>query len=67
MAFVRVNPNAPIQVAINQFKKAVEKDQILKDLRRFEYYIKPSIAKKMKSIQARKNAKKKQRPDHGDR
>lgn len=59
MAEVRVNPNAPIQVAINQFKKKVEFDGIMKELRKREYYVKPSVAKKLKSLNARKAAKKK--------
>lgn len=59
MATVIVNPNAPIQVALAKFKKAVETEGILKDLRKKEFYIKPSVAKKLKSINARKLAKKK--------
>jgi small subunit ribosomal protein S21 len=63
MATVRVNPNIPqeaaIKIALSQFKKKVEQEGILKDLRKKEFYIKPSVAKKMKSIAARKNAKKK--------
>jgi small subunit ribosomal protein S21 len=59
MATVIVNPNAPIQVALAKFKKAVETEGILKDLRKKEFYVKPSVAKKLKSINARKLAKKK--------
>lgn len=65
MATVRVNNNIPSEFAVKkalaEFKKKVEHEGILKDLRKKEYYVKPSVAKKMKSIQARKNAKKKAR------
>jgi small subunit ribosomal protein S21 len=59
MATVRLTPGMPIQVALSKFKKAVETEGILKDLRKKEFYIKPSVAKKLKSINARKAAKKK--------
>ena len=67
MARVVVRPGQPIQSAINAFKKACEADGILKALRSREHYVKPSVAKKLKSIAARKNAKKRQRVDRGDR
>jgi len=65
MATVRVNLNIPheaaVRAALSQFKKKVEADGILKDLRKKEFYVKPSVAKKLKSIAARKTAKKKAR------
>ena len=61
MATVIVTPNMPILVALAKFKKAVETEGILKDLRKKEYYIKPSAARKLKSLAARKAAKKKPR------
>jgi small subunit ribosomal protein S21 len=61
MAYVHVNPNVPIQVALNQFKKKVEAEGILKDLRKKEFYVKPGEQRKLKSINARKAAKKKLR------
>jgi small subunit ribosomal protein S21 len=67
VAEVRLRPGQPIQAAINQFKKAVEQDGILKALRAKEFYVKPSVSRKLKSINARKNAKKRQKPDRGDR
>lgn len=71
MATVRVRQDIPneaaVKVALGQFKKAVEKDAILKDLRKKEHYVKPGEAKKLKSINARKLAKKKIRKDYGDR
>lgn len=47
---------------MRRFKKACEKSGILSDIRRQEYYEKPSVKRKKKSIAARKRAKKKGRP-----
>jgi small subunit ribosomal protein S21 len=65
MATVRVRqdipPEAAVKKALAEFKKKVENEGILKDLRKKEHYVKPSVARKMKSLAARKNAKKKAR------
>jgi len=43
-----------IESLIRRFKKKVNKSGILKDLRKKEYYDKPSMAKRKKSAEARK-------------
>ena len=62
MATVRVRQDIPheaaVKKAIADFKKKVDAEGILKALRAKEYYVKPSVAKKLKSMAARKNAKK---------
>ncbi len=42
--------------ALRRFKKQCEKAGILSEIRRREYYEKPSVRKKKKSIAARKRA-----------
>jgi len=59
MATVIVTPNMTIQAALGKFKKLVETEGILKDLRKKEFHIKPSERRKLKSLAARKLAKKK--------
>ena len=59
MAQIYVSPGMPIQVAINKFKKQVEIEGILKEYRKKEFFVKPSAAKKQKSIAARKLKNKK--------
>lgn len=44
--------------ALRRFKKMCEKAGILSEVRRREFYEKPSVAKKKKSIAARKRAMK---------
>jgi small subunit ribosomal protein S21 len=46
--------NEDIESMIRRFKKKVNKTGILKDLRKKDYYMKPSIAKRRKSAEAKK-------------
>ncbi|MBW2244303.1 MAG: 30S ribosomal protein S21 [Deltaproteobacteria bacterium] len=59
MPVVKVKDNEPFEVALKRFKKTVEKAGILTELRRREYFDKPSIRKKKKAAAARKRALKK--------
>ena len=61
MPVVRVKDNESFEVAMKRFKKTCEKAGILTELRRREYYDKPSIRKKKKAAAARKRALKKMR------
>lgn len=58
MAEVWVDQNKPIAVALALFKKRVADEGIMKELRKREHYVKPSVAKKLKSREARENAAK---------
>jgi small subunit ribosomal protein S21 len=62
MSGIRVRDGESFESAMRRFKKACEKSGILADIRRHEYYEKPSVKKKKKAIAARKRAKKKGRP-----
>ena len=59
MPVVKVKDNEPFEVAMKRFKKQVEKAGILTELRRREYFDKPSIRKKKKEAAAKKRALKK--------
>ena len=59
MPVVKVKDNEPFEVAMKCFKKQVEKAGILTELRRREYFDKPSVRKKKKAAAARKRALKK--------
>ncbi len=54
MPGVRVRENESFEGALRRFKKQCEKSGILSEIRRREYYEKPSIQKKRKMIAARK-------------
>jgi small subunit ribosomal protein S21 len=57
---LRVKENEPYDSALRRFKKQCEKAGILSEVRRREYYEKPSVRRKKKSIAARKRALKRQ-------
>jgi small subunit ribosomal protein S21 len=59
MPVVKLKDNEPFEVALKRFKKQVEKAGILTELRRREYFDKPSVRKKKKAAAARKRALKK--------
>jgi small subunit ribosomal protein S21 len=59
MPVVKVKDNEPFEVAMKRFKKQVEKAGILTELRRREYFDKPSVRRKKKAASARKRALKK--------
>ena len=54
MTAVALRDGEPIEKALRRFKKKVEAAGILKDLRKREYYSKPSVRKKEKSAAAEK-------------
>lgn len=59
MPMVKLKENESFEAAMKRFKKQVEKAGILTELRRREFYDKPSIRKKKKAAAARKRALKK--------
>lgn len=59
MPVIKVKDNEPFEIAMKRFKKQVEKAGILTELRRREYYDKPSVRRKKKAAAARKRAIKK--------
>jgi small subunit ribosomal protein S21 len=59
MPIIKLKDNEPFEVALKRFKKQVEKAGILTELRRREYFDKPSVRKKKRSAAARKRALKK--------
>jgi small subunit ribosomal protein S21 len=61
MPVIKVRDNEPFEVAMKRFKKQCEKAGILSELKRREYYDKPSVRKKKKAAAAHKRALKKMR------
>jgi small subunit ribosomal protein S21 len=61
MPMVKVKESESFEQAMKRFKKQVEKAGILTELRRREYYDKPSVRRKKKAAAARKRALKKLR------
>ena len=61
MSVIKIKETESFEQAMRRFKKTCEKAGILTELRRREYYDKPSIRKKKKAAAARKRALKKAR------
>lgn len=54
MSVVEVGENESLESALKRFKRKCQKDNILGDLRKKEFYEKPSVRRKKKSEAARK-------------
>ncbi len=58
MPSIRVRDNEPFELALRRFKKSIEKEGVLSEVKKKEHYEKPSVKKKKKAIVARKKAAK---------
>jgi len=58
MATVVVRKNEPIEKAMRRFKKKVEREGIMKDIKKKRYHKKPSVKKKEKTKLAEKRRRK---------
>ena len=61
MSQVIVGENESLENALKRFKRKVKKESILADMKRKEEFVKPSVARKLKSANARKRARKEAR------
>jgi len=49
---VRGSDDAAFQRAMTEFKRRVKKAELFEDLKKHEYYVKPSLRKKLKRLDA---------------
>ncbi len=61
MAEVRVNDGESVDSALRRFKRKVQQEDIIKEVKRHSYYLKPGEKKRMKQALARKRNRKKMR------
>ena len=59
MPHVKVKENEPFDVALRRFKRSCEKAGVLSEVRRREYYEKPTAVRKRKAAAAVKRYQKK--------
>ena len=64
MPGVKVRENESFDNALKRFKKQCEKAGILSEVRKREYYEKPSVKRKRKALAARKRMMKKMRKEN---
>lgn len=59
MAYVYVNEEEPLEKAIRRFKRKVDKEGIIREYRKREYFVKPSTEKHLRNkARKRKELKK---------
>jgi len=58
MPGVKVRDNEPFENALRRFKKQCEKAGVLSEIRKREYYEKPSVKRKRKLLAAKKKLSK---------
>jgi small subunit ribosomal protein S21 len=67
LAEVRLQEGEPLENALRRFKRKVQTEDIIKEVKRHSYYLKPGEKKRVKQALARKRAKKKIRKDRDSR
>jgi len=63
LAEVRVQDGEGLESALRRFKRKVQQEDIIKEVRRHSYYLKPGEKRRVKQALARKRARKKNRKD----
>ena len=63
MAEVRVQEGESLENALRRFKRKVQTEDIIKELKRRSYYQKPGEKRRLKQALARKRARKKRRTE----
>ena len=63
MAEVRLQEGEPLENALRRFKRKVQAEDIIRDVKRHSFYLKPGERRRVKQALARKRARKKFRKD----
>ena len=61
MAIVEVHPNENVESALRRFKRKVQQEDIIKDIKKHSFYLKPGDKRRAKQALARKRNRKKLR------
>ncbi len=61
MAEIHVTVDEPLEIALRRFKRKVQQEDIIKDVKRHTYYMKPGEKKRLKQALARKRLRKRSR------
>lgn len=63
LAEVRVQEGEPLENALRRFKRKVQQEDIIKEVKRHSFYLKPGEKKRVKEALARKRSRKKARKE----
>jgi len=64
LAEVRLQEGESLENALRRFKRKVQQEDIIKEIKRHSFYLKPGEKRRVKQALARKRARKKTRQDH---
>jgi small subunit ribosomal protein S21 len=67
LAEVRLQEGETLENALRRFKRKVQTEDIIKEVKRHSYYLKPGEKRRVKQALARKRAKKKSHRDRNPR
>ncbi|TEU04291.1 MAG: 30S ribosomal protein S21 [Candidatus Aminicenantes bacterium] len=63
MAFIVIEDGESIESALRRFKRKVQQQAIIKDIKKHSIYYKPGEKKRMKAAQARKRMRRRMKRD----
>ena len=66
MAEVKVQDGESIESALRRFKRRVQQEDIIKEVKKHSYYMKPGDKRRAKQALARKRQRKKMRREQGE-
>ena len=61
MAEVVLQEGEPLEAALRRFKRKVQQEDVIKEIKKHSYYMKPGEKRRTKAALARKRLRKKQR------
>lgn len=64
MAEVTIQEGESLEAALRRFKRKVQQEDIIKEIKRHSYYLKPGEKKRVKEALARKRNRKKRSRDY---
>ena len=64
LAEVRLQEGESLENALRRFKRRVQQEDIIKEVKRHSFYLKPGERKRVKAALARKRSRKKLRKDY---
>jgi small subunit ribosomal protein S21 len=63
LAEVQIQDGESLESALKRFKRKVMNEEIIKDIKKHSFYLKPGQKKRAKALEARKRARKKRSYD----
>lgn len=61
MVFVKIREGESIEEALRRFKRECERNGVLKEIKKREFYTNPSLKRKLKQAEAKRKLKRRRR------